>query len=83
MSTPPSDLQGAFGRAVRRLRLERSLSQEKLAEEAGLHRTYVGDIERGRRNISLVNIDRVAGALAVTLPGLMVEVEWERGETGN
>jgi transcriptional regulator with XRE-family HTH domain len=55
----------AFGQAVRALRLRAGLSQEALAEKADLHRTYVGSVERGERNISLLNIYALAGALKV------------------
>jgi transcriptional regulator with XRE-family HTH domain len=75
---PPTEVLVAFGRAVRRLRVERGWSQERLAEVAGIHRTYVGDVERGLRNVSLVNIERLARALSVDLPTLMAGVEAER-----
>ncbi len=52
-----------FGARVRELRRARGVSQEELADEAGLDRTYVSGVERGRRNISLVNIHRRAAAL--------------------
>lgn len=54
-----------FGNKVRELRQERKLSQEKLAELADLHRTYIGMIERGEKNITLVNIDKIAKALNI------------------
>ncbi len=54
-----------FGLRLRALRLGRDLSQEQLAELAGLHPTYVSGIERGRRNVSLLNIHRLADALGV------------------
>ncbi|MDQ1438153.1 MAG: hypothetical protein QOK43_1782 [Acidimicrobiaceae bacterium] len=54
-----------LGRRVRALRIERGLSQEKLAEKAHVHRTYVGSLERGERNVALINIVRLAEALAV------------------
>lgn len=55
----------AFGERVRQLRLPTGLSQEALAAKAGLHRTYVGSVERGERNISLDNIHVLAEALEV------------------
>ena len=55
-----------FGRAVRRLREEQGYSQESFAEACGLHRTYIGSIERGERNVALLNI----WAIAETLGGL-------------
>jgi transcriptional regulator with XRE-family HTH domain len=60
-----------FGERLREVRLEVGVSQEKLAELAGLHRTYVSTVERGLRNISLLNIDKLARALGVTLAELM------------
>ena len=59
-----------FGERVRDLRKERQLSQEKLAELADLHRTYIGDIERGERNVSLENIEKIAKALKIKLEDL-------------
>lgn len=59
-----SELQ-QFGDRVRTLRKVRGLSQEQLAELTGLHRTYIGGIERGERNVSLINIVRLAKALDV------------------
>ena len=60
-----------FGQRLREVRLEKKISQEKLAELAGLHRTYVSSVERGQRNISLLNIDKIASALGVSLQKLM------------
>ena len=57
------DVRVRFGRAVRRRREQLQISQEELAHRAEMHRTYVGDIERGARNVSLINIERLARAL--------------------
>ena len=56
-----------FGSRVRDLRIAQGISQEVLAQKSGLHRTYIGGIERGERNISLVNIEKIAKALNLTL----------------
>jgi len=58
-----ADPRATFGKHVRKLRLDRGLSQEKLAELADLHRNYVGGVERGERNIAIINIVRLARAL--------------------
>lgn len=62
---PPSDPRRLFGNRVRELRVQRKLSQEKLAELADLHRNYVGGVERGERNVSLLNIVKLAHGLKV------------------
>jgi transcriptional regulator with XRE-family HTH domain len=75
--TKESDPRLAFGRTVRRLRENRGLSQEKLAELAGIHRTYIGDVERGTRNIALLNMTKIAKALGTSLSRLIAEMEKE------
>ncbi|MBD1893955.1 helix-turn-helix transcriptional regulator [Coleofasciculus sp. FACHB-129] len=64
-----------FGKQLRKLRKTRELSHEKLAELTGLHRTYIGGIERGERNVSLVNIVRLAKALSVSPSELLKQIE--------
>jgi len=64
------DIKGRFGTAVRTRRKRLGISQEELAGRAGLHRTYVADIERGARNLSLANIEKLARALGTTIPDL-------------
>ena len=65
------DICKRFGLKIRKLRTMRGLSQEMLAEKAKLHRTYIGGVERGERNISLVNIEKLAVALGVTVESIM------------
>jgi transcriptional regulator with XRE-family HTH domain len=66
-----------FGRVVRVIRTSLGLSQENLADRAGVHRTYIGGIERGERNPTLMMIHRLAKALGVP-PTRLLEVEEER-----
>jgi len=56
-----------FGENLKQLRKQKKLTQEKLAEYAGLDRTYIGGIERGERNISLINIEKIAKALDIEI----------------
>jgi transcriptional regulator with XRE-family HTH domain len=65
LGVPAPDPRIIFGRRVRELRLERRFSQEKLAELSNLHRNYIGGVERGERNISLINIVKLAHGLDV------------------
>lgn len=60
-----------FGKKLRHVREQKKISQEKLAELAGLHRTYVSSVERGERNISLLNIEKLAIALGISMASLM------------
>lgn len=66
-----SALLQALGKAIRQIREDRALSQERLAELAGLHRTYISSVEAGRRNLSIENIDSIANALGVSLTELI------------
>ncbi len=60
-----------FGKRVKKERLKQNLSQEELAEKAGVHRTYIGMIERAEKNITLQNIEKIAKALHISLDKLM------------
>ena len=60
------DIQKKFGDKIRNLRKQKGISQEELAFKSGLHRTYISDVERGARNISLQNIEKISKALRVT-----------------
>lgn len=64
--TPPQTIQRRFGLAVRELREQTGMSQEELAAEAGLARSYYSGVERGVRNIGLANVGKVAAALGTT-----------------
>jgi transcriptional regulator with XRE-family HTH domain len=60
-----SDIRKKFGLHLRQLRLQRNLTQEELADRADMHFTYIGQIERGLRNPSLINLEKLARALKV------------------
>jgi transcriptional regulator with XRE-family HTH domain len=62
-----TDIRLRFGKAVRNLRHQLGVSQEEFADICGLDRTYIGGIERGERNVSLVNIERIAKALKISI----------------
>ena len=71
----PPDVRERFGDAVRARREELELTQEELADRAGIHRTYLSDVERGRRNVSILNVERLAVALSLKLSELFQRVE--------
>ena len=62
-----ADIQKKFGQRIKELRKQKKLSQERLASKSGLHRTYISDIERGSRNVSLKNIEKIAKALSISI----------------
>jgi len=68
---PRRSAREIFAANLRQLRLARGFSQERLAEQAGLHRTYVGSVERGERNISIDNIEALAAALGVPADSIL------------
>jgi transcriptional regulator with XRE-family HTH domain len=72
---PTSKIKTAFGDRLRGIRQGAHISQERLAEIAGLHRTYVSSVERGERNVSLETIERLAIALGCTMSSLMPDFE--------
>jgi DNA-binding XRE family transcriptional regulator len=73
--TSATDIRVRFGFVVKTLRERLELTQEDLAEKAGIHRTYLSDIERGSRNVALVNIERLAISLNLTLQELFKRVD--------
>ena len=77
----PTQRHGAqqlFAANMRRIRLEKRLTQEKVAEAAGLHPNYISSVERGERNISICNIERIAIALGVTMSELVADWRYQK-----
>jgi transcriptional regulator with XRE-family HTH domain len=66
----PVDIRIRFGRAIRRIREAQAINQEEAAERCGLHRTYYSGIERGVRNVSIVNVERISKGLKTSLSDL-------------
>lgn len=71
------DICNLFGKNVKKYRIESNLSQEQLAELTGLHRTYISDVERGLRSISLGNIEKIARSLKIEIYKLFIFEEVE------
>jgi|TARA_B100001964_G_scaffold240081_1_gene309091 transcriptional regulator with XRE-family HTH domain len=65
-----NDIKKLFGNKVKQFRLELGISQEELAFRSGLHRTYISDLERGNRNVSLETIQKIANALNISIDKL-------------
>ncbi|HTS17463.1 MAG TPA: helix-turn-helix transcriptional regulator [Verrucomicrobiae bacterium] len=70
---PKKGATATLARNIRRLRLERGWSQEDCAEYCGLHRTYIGAVERGERNITISTLERIAAAFKVKPTDLLTE----------
>jgi transcriptional regulator with XRE-family HTH domain len=70
----PELMVKALGRRIRQLRTDKGWSQERLAEEAGMHRTYMWGIEQGMRNPSVRHLIRLADALEIPIKGLFDEI---------
>lgn len=68
-----SSARRIFAENLRKARLAKGLSQEGMAELSGLHRTYVGSVERAERNVSIDNMERLSAAVGVSLPELLKE----------
>lgn len=66
-----NDVLILFGKNLKKLRKKNNLSQEDLADKSGLHRTYIGMVERGEKNITLINILKIAKALNVDIKEIM------------
>lgn len=75
MSNAKLSIQKQFGQKVRELRTQRGYSQEAFAFECGLHRTYIGCIERGEKNITITNIEKIAKALRIGIKSLFEDLK--------
>jgi transcriptional regulator with XRE-family HTH domain len=70
-----SDAHRAFGKELQRARKEKGVTQEALGRRVGLHATYIGDVERGERNVSLANILKIARGIEVPASQLVAAAE--------
>lgn len=77
----PPGIRAKLGAAIRRRRAALRVSQEELAHQVSLHRTYISDIERGCRNVSIENIAKIAGALGLKVYELLQLAEEDADET--
>jgi transcriptional regulator with XRE-family HTH domain len=68
------DVRKRFGARLRRLRVERGWTQEQFAERLGIDRSYIGQVERGTRNISIVNLELIADGFGMSLSGLFSRI---------
>jgi transcriptional regulator with XRE-family HTH domain len=68
------DVRLRFGKGIRKRRQKMSVSQEEFADRCGLDRTYIGGIERGERNVGLVNVEKIAKAFRISLTELFRDV---------
>ena len=70
----PLDIRIRFGRAIRRVREAQNINQEEAAHRCGLHRTYYSGVERGVRNVSLMNIEKISKGLRISLSDIFKRV---------
>jgi transcriptional regulator with XRE-family HTH domain len=78
-----SDIQRDLGKSIRKLRMKTGLSQEKFALQIGMDRTYFASVEAGKRNISIVNIEKIATGLCVPISTLFLNIENKEVELEN
>ena len=83
LATNNTGHQMRFGSSIKNARISLGLSQEKLAQRSNLHRTYISDVERGARNLSLYSIVRLASALQISVSSLFPAEPSEAGRDGN
>lgn len=69
-----SNISVKFGEKVREIRVSKGLSQEHLAHVAGVHRTYIGMIERAEKNVTLISVEKIAKALEVSIVDLLKQI---------
>ena len=77
-----SDIATTVGKRLRSYRTGQGLSQEKLAERAGLHPTYIGQVERGEKNLTIESLEKITSALDVSMASIFEKIE-ERSEADN